>query len=273
VDTANHLDLKDSNITFWDEGGGEPILLVHASFSADWLAPLAGLLPGYRVVRTHRAGYGESLDKSGQLTLIDHTRHLAEVLRAQGIERAHVVGHSSGASIALQLASTYPQLVQTMVLLETAFPYAPDEPKSNAMRLAIGAAKEDKLDEAFDHFIGSVCSPGYRQVFVRTLGEAGLAAAVQSSRYFFDHEIHALAGWDSDAARLEAIEQPVLLVDGAEGEALDSPYRARNRALAQRLQRAERVSLPGVSHAMPIENPSLVAQTVLNFVRQHPLEG
>jgi pimeloyl-ACP methyl ester carboxylesterase len=273
VSTADHLDLGDSNIAFWDEGGGEPILLVHGSFSADWFAPLAGLLPGYRVVRTHRAGYGESQDESGQPTLIEHARHLAEVLRAQGIERAHVVGHSSGASIALQLVSAYPQLVQSMVLLEPAFPYTPGEPTSIAMRLAIEAAKEDKLGEAFDHFIGSVCGPRYREVFVRALGEEGLAAAVQSSRYYFDHEIHALAGWDSDAAGIEAIEQPVLLVDGAEGEALGSPYRARNHALAERLQRAARVSLPGVSHAMPLENPSLVAQTVLNFVRQHPLEG
>jgi pimeloyl-ACP methyl ester carboxylesterase len=118
-----------------------------------------------------------------------------------------------------------------------------------------------------------VCSPGYREVFVRTLGETGLEDAVRSSRYFFDQEIHALVGWDSDAARIEAIEQPVLLVDGAEGEVLDSPYRARNRALAERLQRAGRVSLSGISHAMPLKNRSLVAQTVVNFVPQHSLEG
>jgi pimeloyl-ACP methyl ester carboxylesterase len=272
MSTVRHLELEDSNIAFWDEGSGEPVLLVHASFSADWFAPLAQLLPEYRIIRTHRAGYGSSQDRSGQLGLTDHARHLAEVLRFQGFERAHVIGHSSGASIALQLASAYPHLVQSLVLLEAAFPYAPDEPKSDAMRLAMAAAKDDKLDEAFNHFMGSVCSPGYRDVFIQTLGTAGLEEAIRSSRYFFDHEIRALVGWDSDAAALETIDQPVLLVDGGEGEKLNSPYRARNRALAARLPHAERTTLPGVSHAMPLENAALLARIVARFIAQHPFQ-
>jgi pimeloyl-ACP methyl ester carboxylesterase len=268
------LRLSDAHIAYWDMGDGDPILLVHASFGADWFAPVARLLPGYRVVRTHRAGYGHSLDLSGsrRLSLVDHARHLAESLRAQSIERAHVVGHSSGGSIALQLAADYPSLVQSMVLLESAFPYAPGEPKSDAMRKAIQAAKEDDLERAFTLFPGSVCSVGYREVLARTLGAEGLKASIRSGRYFFDHEISALAGWNSDAAHIERLTPPALLVDGAEGERLNSPYRARNVALVRRLPHAERLTVPGVSHAMPLENPALIAQTILDFVDSHPLD-
>jgi pimeloyl-ACP methyl ester carboxylesterase len=267
------LKLSDAHIALWDEGEGDPVLLVHASFGADWFAPVARLLPGYRVVRTHRAGYGHSLDLRGTLSLVDHARHLAVSLSAQSIERAHVVGHSSGGSIVLQLAADYPALVQSMVLLESAFPYAPDEPKSDAMRNAIQAAREDDLERAFTFFPGSVCSAGYREVLARTLGAEGLKASILSGRYFFDHEILALAGWNSDAAHIETLTPPALLVDGGQGELLNSPYRARNAALARRLPHAERLTVAGVSHAMPLENPALVAKTILDFVESHPLDS
>jgi pimeloyl-ACP methyl ester carboxylesterase len=266
------LKLQDSQIAFWDEGDGEPVLLVHASYGADWFAPVARLLHGYRVVRSHRAGYGHSLDLDGELSLVDYTRHLAEVLGARSITRAHVVGHSSGGSLALQLAASHPELVQSMVLLEPAFPYAADEPKSDAIRNAIQAAKDGDLERAFDLFPGSVCSAGYRDVFLRELGEHGLEESISSGRYFFEHEIFALAGWDSGAARIETLTPPTLLVDGGEGVRLNSPYRARNAALARRLPHAERISIAGVSHAMPLENPPLVAKTVLDFIGSHPMD-
>ncbi|MFE0632241.1 alpha/beta fold hydrolase [Streptomyces sp. NPDC058864] len=269
----HHLLTPDADIAFWDEGDGEPVLLVHASFGADWFAPLAGLLPGFRVVRTHRAGYGRSRDLSGELSVADHTRHLAEVLDARGTGPAHVVGHSTGGTLALQLAAAHPQLVRSMVLLEPALPYAPDEPESDAMRRAVAAAEEGDLARAYGHFPGRVCAPGYLDVMTRALGSDGFRRSVLSGRYFFDHERAAFAAWDADAAGLEAVRQPALLVAGGEGERLGSPYRARNRALAGRLARAEQVTLPGVSHAMPLEDPALVAWTVLDFVRRHPVEA
>lgn len=33
------------------------------------------------------------------------------------------------------------------------------------------------------------------------------------------------------------------------------------------------MTLPGVSHAMPLEDPGLVAWTVFDFVRRHPVDA
>ncbi|MET9881064.1 alpha/beta hydrolase [Actinacidiphila glaucinigra] len=269
----NHLLTSNADIAFWDEGDGDTVLLVHASFGADWFAPLTGLLPGYRVVRAHRAGYGRSRDLSGRLNVADHALHLADVLQAQGIEQAHVVGHSSGAVLALQLAVTRPRLVRSMVLLESARPYAPGEPKSDAVCHAVAAAEAGDLERAFDLFLGSVCAPGYQDAMIRALGAGGFRASVLSGRYFFAHERAAFAAWDADAVGLEALRQPTLLVAGGEVERLNNPFQARNRALAGRLADAQSVTLPGVSHAMPLENPALVARTVLDFVRRHPIDS
>jgi pimeloyl-ACP methyl ester carboxylesterase len=272
VEATGRLDLDDAEFVFWDSGSGEPVLLSHPSFGAEWLTRVGELLPGYRILRTHRPGYGESRDLSGQLSIADRAEHLAVLLGARGISRTHLVGHSSGATIALQLAAAHPELVASIVLLELAFPYAPNEARSDAMRNAIQAAKENDLDKAFDFFPGVVCGPDLRDVLSRALGENGRDESIRSGRYVFDKEIPALAAWDSDAAGLARIDQPTLLVDGT-GERVGggNPYRARHVAMAARLQHAELKSLPAVTHALPVEDPALVAQTIADFLRQHPL--
>jgi pimeloyl-ACP methyl ester carboxylesterase len=108
-------------------------------------------------------------------------------------------------------------------------------------------------------------------LFKQALGERDSKRQYASGRYFSDHERFALAQWDSDAVRLETLTKPTL-VDGAEGDRRNSPYRGRNAALLRRRRNAQRVSIPGVSHPMPLENPVLVAQTILDFAGRPPIK-
>jgi pimeloyl-ACP methyl ester carboxylesterase len=54
------------------------------------------------------------------------------LLRELAIERAHIVGHSSGGLIALQLALDHPELVRSLALLEPALPVEGARPSSPA---------------------------------------------------------------------------------------------------------------------------------------------
>lgn len=267
------IDTAGASIAYTDDGEGQAVLLLHGGFCADWFAPAAKLLVDdhLRVLHMHRAGYGQSKDLVGGVSVDAHAEHAAAVLEASGVRRAHVVGHSAGASIALQLAHARPDLVGSLVLLETAFPYAPDEPKSSAMPDAIAAAQTGDYEKGFDLFLGGVGGPDFRDVFVRELGEDGLRDAIASAEYFFTTEGRAFAAWSFGAAEMAAITVPVLLVVGADGERLNTPHRARSAQLAASLPHSETLILPGVTHLMPLENPKLVAQTINDFVSQHTL--
>lgn len=99
---------------------GDPILLIHGGVFADWFAPLAldPALAGHRVVRVVRAGYAPRPAPAAAVGVSDHARHCAALLDGLCIERAHLVGHSSGSVIALQLALDRPEVVQSLVLSE-----------------------------------------------------------------------------------------------------------------------------------------------------------
>jgi pimeloyl-ACP methyl ester carboxylesterase len=267
----NRLALDDAEIAYTDEGEGDAVLLVHGSLTADWLAPVGRRLvdDGFRVLRIERAGYGQSRDLAGGVSVPAHGEHAAKVLEAAGVARAHVVGHSTGGAVALQLAHAHPELVRSLVLLEAAFPYLADEPPFPPMAQALAAGREGDYDRGFDLFLGGVGGPEYREVLFRELGEDGLRDALAGSEYFFTKEGKAFAGWAFGAPEAADLTMPVLLVVGGEGERLGTPHRARSAQLASWLPDAETRTLPGVSHLMPLEDPGLVAETVREFVDRH----
>ena len=108
-------------LEYEQRGRGDPVVLIHWGLCAAWGEPLMrepALADRFRLVRYHRAGFAGSDPPSGPVTMADHAEHCALLLRALGIERAHVVGHSSSAVIALQFALDHRDVVATLALME-----------------------------------------------------------------------------------------------------------------------------------------------------------
>jgi pimeloyl-ACP methyl ester carboxylesterase len=111
-----------AELEFEVTGTGDPVLLIHGAFLAEAYAPLCAepALTGHCLVRYHRRGYAGSSPVTAPFTLGQQAADCRALLEHLGIERAHVVGHSSGGAIALQLALDAPQVVHSLILLEPA---------------------------------------------------------------------------------------------------------------------------------------------------------
>jgi pimeloyl-ACP methyl ester carboxylesterase len=99
--------------------GGSPVVLVHGAFeSAMTWEPTARLLAGtHRVYAFDLVGFGYS-QRDGHYSLDDQVRQLVAFLAALGLDRPVLVGHSSGAAIAVEATLRAPDRVAGLMLLD-----------------------------------------------------------------------------------------------------------------------------------------------------------
>src|SRR6266542_5288728 len=115
--------LEGGEIEYEVAGAGEPMLLIHCSVIAEGGKPLMSapaLADRYRVIRYHRRGYAGSTHPLEPLSISEQASDAAGLLRVLGVDTAHVVGHSYGGVVALQLARDAPEVVHSLVLEEPA---------------------------------------------------------------------------------------------------------------------------------------------------------
>jgi pimeloyl-ACP methyl ester carboxylesterase len=250
-----------AEVAYTDSGGdGEPLLLMHGGGLADWMTPLAAELRGHRVIRLVRAGYTGGPLPDG-LTIADHARHAATLLRRLDAAPAHVVAHSSGSVIALQLAVDDPSCVRTLCLLEPPLVDALADPSDvDALHAAFGpvmgaamaATARGDHAAAFDAFMPLVCGPHYREVMDDVLGAAVVDDAARHSGPFFTSETPAVGAWSFDPA----VARPVVLVQGADSP---PPVHRLIAHLAGLLPQATIETVENAGHMMPLTAPAALA--------------
>jgi pimeloyl-ACP methyl ester carboxylesterase len=104
-------------------GGGPPVLLLHglASSSHIWDLVAPRLAPAHHVVAFDQRGHGRSEKPSSGYGFERTTADAVAVIRAAGLRRPVVVGHSWGANVALELAVRHPRRVCGIVLVDGGF--------------------------------------------------------------------------------------------------------------------------------------------------------
>jgi pimeloyl-ACP methyl ester carboxylesterase len=249
-------------------GAGDPVVLIHAGVCADWFGPLLAepaLLDSYRVVSYHRAGYAGSERVDGQLSIARQAAQCAALMRRLGIGQAHVVGHSSSANMALQLALDAPDLVLSLSLLETALLTVPSGPYAGE---AIGRYRAGDRAGAVDAWMRGVCGPDYRVALERAIPGA-VDQAVADLDTFLGQELPALRDWpftEQDAAR---ITQPALAVLGARSDEVSPVFRTRHELLLAWLPNVEGFTLPEANHLLHVQNPRGMAERLALFFARH----
>jgi pimeloyl-ACP methyl ester carboxylesterase len=196
-------------------GQGEPVVLVHGAVIADAFAPLVSeplLADRFQLISYHRRGYARSTRSDRPLSMSEQAADCLALMDALGIDRAHVVGHSLGGLIALQLALDAPKRVHSLVLLEAAPLEIPSlEQLMAGLAPVVSLYQAGQAAEAIDAFERAVIGPEYHSLLdVRVPG--AFTQAVADADTFFAQELPALGQWhllQGDAVR---IGQPVLVV-------------------------------------------------------------
>ena len=274
ADGMERATLDGVALEFEISGSGEPVVLIHAGvLGAVWFDALVrqpALADRHRVLRYDRAGYGNSSRLTGPVTIADHAAHCRGLMSHVGVERAHVVGHSSSAMIALQLALDVPDIVHTLALLESARP-SPTTAAQTAFATTVAVPAMQCYERgdhagAVDTWMTGVAGPGYRATLDAVLPKSWEQAVEADS--FFGQELPAVQQWSFTAADAARITQPVLAVLGADSV---PTFAGRRQLLREWMPHLELGDLPDTGHLLHAENPRGVAALLAAFFGRYPI--
>lgn len=101
--------------------GGVPVIFFHQTASSGqmWLKTMDRLAGRFDMHAFDTPGFGGSFDPEpdGRPTLSTYVDWLREAVSAAGIDRAHIVGHHTGACIGVEMAARFPELAQSLTLI------------------------------------------------------------------------------------------------------------------------------------------------------------
>ncbi len=254
------LRVRDIDLYYESAGQGEAVLFIHGlgSSSRDWELQKDFFAERYQVVTFDVRGHGQSDKPPGPYSVPLFAADTAELIRALDIAPAHVVGISMGGMIAFQLAVSEPDVLKSMVIVNS----GPElvlrtfkERMGGLQRLLIirlmGMRKMGQV-------LGGRLFPKEgqeetRQMFIERWAE-------NDKRAYYD-ALRGLVGW-SVAEHLGDIHCPTLVI------AADEDYTpvSLKRAYVAKMARAELVAIEDSRHGTPVDQPERFNRVVMGFL-------
>jgi pimeloyl-ACP methyl ester carboxylesterase len=248
-----------------DEGQGDVVVCIHGlGGSSNTFTPLLGALAHHRVVRIDLPGSARSQRAEGALSIARFVETVLSVCSRLNITRAHFVGHSLGTIVCQHLAQQAPALVRSLALFGPLM--TPPDAARTALRSRAKKARDEDMAGMQDitaALVQASLSADTRNrlpVVVAFVRESLLRQKGES----YGRTCEALA--DAQAAEVQRIQAPVLLVTGDE-DAVAPPQAVRT--MADKLQSAASVRvvvLPRCGHWTPIERPDECSTELRQFL-------
>jgi len=233
---------------------GPPVVLLHHGLGSTraWrrqVLPMAEA--GYRVIAYDRWGYGKSASRQGlsMPCFEDDQMDLLRLLDELKIERAALVGHSDGGTIALYFTVAHPERVACLVTL------------------AAHAYIENRMEQGLQ---------GVRQIFITDADFRRRFQRAHGDQYqqVFDHWF---VGWAKPEHRswdmrpvLGNIRCPTLVIQGMEDEHA-SPKHAED--IVSSISGAELWLLPGLGHMLQRDAAEGFNEKLLEFFERTTKDG
>ncbi len=248
---------------YLEMGEGEPVLLVHGSLCdcRYWKPQMAPIARSRRVIAVSLRHHWPATSRAddGSFSIAQHTQDLADLLQALGLSWAHVVGHSRGGRVALELARLHPAAVRTLVLADPGVQFA-DAGASHARAAFVTEATSRVMAGDIEGGLG---------LFVDSVnGENTWARMVEGFKNMARDNAGTLPGQAIEPVlavadqELRALAIPTLLIGGGASPERYAQVLAR---LAATLPNTTSVFIQGAAHGMNLAKPHSFNTALGNF--------
>lgn len=262
------LEFQGCRLAWRIDGAGPPLLMIQG-VGACGTAPnpqIEILMKQYACLSFDNRGIGASQPVGRPLTVSQMAADALALIDKAGWRSAHVVGHSLGGLIALQLALNAKSRVRSLSLM-CSFARGADATRMTtdllwiSIRLRLGSKRLRR--EAFMELVlppGQAKSPppGLAERIGKILGHD-----VAEMPPITSQQVKAMRSHDVTRRLGELAGIPTLVING-DKDMIARP--SSGRAIAAGIQGARYIEIPGASHAFPILQPERCASLVLEHL-------
>lgn len=256
-----YVDIPEGQLHYRSDGSGENLLLLHQApmSSEEYEGVLPLLAAHYHAIAIDLPGHGNSDDPPREYEIEDFAASVISFLDAMGIDKTSIVGHHTGALVAIEVAVTHPERINKIVLSGCPV-WEPEKwqrylsrPMSRDIPMTADGGFILKTWEAYKTLSGR---SDLRQWFKPFL--VGLEARTRP------YDAHYAVGRYRVKPRLGLIKSPTLLISGTE----DYFYKDL-KSTRSMIPGAVIGVIEGGGVFTAREKPEAFAEAILTFLRQN----
>jgi len=262
------IKVNDVNLYYQDTGKGEETivfshgyLMSHKMFSDQ----IALLSERYRVIAFDHRGHGESEKFKESFGIYDLMEDAAELIDKLVGGPVHFAGMSTGGFVGLRLMVRRPELLKSLVLIDTAAEAEPPEKMKQynqmlmvvrffGIRLLLSKTTALLMGEKFLSDPARKDKVNYWRKYISSLDKKAIC---KFGRAIFDRD-----------SVLEDIKntdkhKPTLIIVGEKDISTPPEY---SREMAKAIPNAQLVTIPDSGHTSPVEEPQAVNKAIEKFL-------
>lgn len=260
------ITIRDVCLYYEMTGQGEPLLFIHGlgSSTRDWEQQVAFFAPHYQVLTVDLRGHGRSDKPRGRYSIALFADDIAALVQELGAVPVHIVGLSLGGAVAFQLAVDAPQLLKSLVIVNSA-PEARAYTLKQRFLLLINSLQRQiivrlfgmrKMGETLSkHLFPKPEQSELQRIFIERWAENDPRAYLASFKALMG------TGW-SVTDRIGNIQCPTLVITADQDY---SPV-AFKEAYVAKIPGAELVVIPDARHFTPAERPEAFNAALMSFL-------
>jgi pimeloyl-ACP methyl ester carboxylesterase len=264
------VDTELGRMSTFEAGTGEPLVLIHGlgATKAEFLPTVPALAPHFRTIAIDLPGFGDS-DKPfpAKYDAPFFARWVEALLDALGLERVHLLGHSMGGRVALEVGMRTPNRIDRLVLMAPSMAWLANRPWAAALKLVrpelgfiqpaprsfVEGVIKRVVPDADSHFV----APALDEFLRAYLSPRGRVAFYAAARNIYLEEPDEFWG------RLEALAPEALFIWGRRDGLVPIGFA---RHVRERLPAAHHCELD-CGHVPQLERPAQLHSAITRFLR------
>ena len=245
-------------------GDGPPLLIIHGLLGAsgNWATLVRNAYAEhFLTVTPDLRNHGRS-SHDDAFSYSDMAADIVQLMDEEGIDAAHVIGHSMGGKLAMHLALHYPDRIQKLIVADIGpRAYVPSHDAIFDAMEALHPERFANRTEVDAAFAQSIPDPGLRQFLLKSLTRDAdgyrWGVNLPAIRRGYADIIGSIESW-------ETFDGDVLFVGGSKSSYLEESDLPGIRAL---FPFADLAMIEGAGHWLHADQPEEFARVTLDFLR------